>query len=120
MEDRVRFLTHRGRQILLCDFSNCTPDQILALLPDVQEMVTAQPPNSILTLADYTGAQFRRDLAEPIKEVLALDRPHVKRSAWVGAENLPKVFYDNFKSFSAREFPTFKTREQALDWLVEE
>ena len=30
------------------------------------------------------------------------------------------VFYEAFKRFSKREFPTFKTREEALDWLVGE
>ena len=44
--------------------------------------------------------------------------PYLKRSAWVGTDNLPKVFYEHMKSFSQRELPTFKTREEALDWLV--
>jgi hypothetical protein len=55
-----------------------------------------------------------------VQEVLVLDRPYVKRSAWVGTESLPKVFYEHFKSFSQRELPAFKTREEAMDWLVEE
>jgi len=46
------------------------------------------------------------------------DRPHLKRSAWVGVETLPHVFYENIKSFSRRDLPTFKTREEALEWLV--
>ena len=49
-----------------------------------------------------------------------LDRPYVKKSAWVGTESLPHVFYENFKSFSQREIPAFKTREEAMEWLVEE
>jgi len=28
------------------------------------------------------------------------------------------VFYENFKNFSQRDFPTFETREEAMDWLV--
>ena len=38
----------------------------------------------------------------------------------VGAESLPEVFYEALKTFSRREFPRFKTREQALEWLVQE
>ena len=49
-----------------------------------------------------------------------LDRPYLKRSAWVGTESLPKIFYEHMKSFSQRELPSFKTREEALDWLVGE
>jgi hypothetical protein len=55
-----------------------------------------------------------------MKEVLVLDRPFVKRSAWVGVESLPKVYYENFQTFSQREFPPFSTREQAMEWLVTE
>jgi hypothetical protein len=36
------------------------------------------------------------------------------------AEELPKVFYEALKIFSQREFRKFKTREEAMDWLVRE
>jgi hypothetical protein len=48
------------------------------------------------------------------------DRPYVKRAAFVGAQSLPKVFYEALKTFSQREFRKFKTREEAMDWLVRE
>jgi hypothetical protein len=30
------------------------------------------------------------------------------------------VFYEHIKVFSQRDLPTFKTRQEALDWLVKE
>jgi len=33
-------------------------------------------------------------------------------------ENLPKAMYDSVRSFSAREIPTFASREEALEYLV--
>jgi hypothetical protein len=57
-------------------------------------------------------------VATRIKEVLVHDRPYVRKSAWVGTENLPRVFYEHFKTFSQRDFPTFQTRDEALEWLV--
>jgi len=44
----------------------------------------------------------------------------VKRAAFVGAQSLPKVFFEALKTFSQREFHKFKTREEAMDWLVRE
>jgi hypothetical protein len=44
----------------------------------------------------------------------------VKRAAFVGAESLPNAFYEGLKTFSRREFPRFKTREEAMDWVVRE
>jgi hypothetical protein len=28
------------------------------------------------------------------------------------------VFYEHIKNFSQRDLPAFKTREEAMDWLV--
>jgi hypothetical protein len=69
-------------------------------------------------LADFTGAEFDRIAIERMKEGAVFDRPHLKRSAWVGIESLPKVFYEHIKNFSQRDLPAFKTREEAMDWLV--
>jgi hypothetical protein len=75
---------------------------------------------TLLTLADMTGAHIDRQVATRMKEVLVRDRPYVKRSAWIGADSVPKVYYENMKSFTQREFPPFKTREEAMDWLVQD
>ncbi|HET7209811.1 MAG TPA: hypothetical protein VFI95_24780 [Terriglobales bacterium] len=120
MSDRLRVITESGKKILLIDFSHCTTEEMFPLLDDVQRLVAKSPRGSLLTLADFTSAQIDKATATRIKEVLTLDRPYVKRSAWVGTESLPKVFYENFKAFSRREFPTFKTREAALEWLIKE
>jgi hypothetical protein len=102
------------------DGSNCSAQQLKELASLVPTRVTAQPRGTVLLLADLTGAKFDKKSVESIKPALVLDRPHIKRSAWVGTESLPKVFYEHLKSFSQRELPTFKTREEALDWLVED
>jgi hypothetical protein len=118
--ERVRFIEHRGSKVLLIDFRDLTSEQVLEVVEQVQEVVTSQPRDSVLTLADYTGSSIDRQVATRIKEVLVFDRPYVKRSAWVGVEDLPKAFYESFRMFSRRDFPTFRTREEALDWLVSE
>lgn len=120
MDDRVRFIKHGGQDILLIDFSGLAGPQLLLIVNAVQKSIAQHPSHSLLTLADFTGAHIDKAVAARMKEVLVLDRPKVKRSAWVGVESLPKVFYENFKTFSQRAFPTFATREQAMEWLVSE
>lgn len=119
-EDRLKFISHHDKRVLLIDFSQCTPEEILLLLPEVQEMITAEPRGSVLSMADFTGAEVRHDVADRIKQTLVFDRPHVRRSALVGTEKIPKVYLDAFKSFSRRDLPNFRTREEALDWLIKE
>jgi len=120
VEERIRFITHKGHQILLADVSNCTPQELAIFAKRVPSFIEAAPPGSVLLLADFTGSKFDKAAVESLKQAAVYDRPHLKRSAWVGTEAMPKVFYENLKSFSQRDLPTFKTREEALDWLVAE
>lgn len=116
--ERVRFLDYNGNQVLLLDFTNCTPEDVFDMMDDCQRIVTAQPPGSMLTLSDYSGGQFNREAVRRMKEVAAYDRPHVKRAAVVGLQSMPDAFYKGIMNFSARDFPAFGTREEALAWLV--
>jgi hypothetical protein len=118
MEERIRFITHKGQQILLVDISNCTPEQVSRIARLVPAQTVTQPPGSVLLLADFTGAEIDKAALEVLKQATVFDRPHLKRSAWVGVESLPHVFYENIKSFSRRDLPVFHTREEALEFLV--
>lgn len=71
--DRVRFITHKGQQVLLVDFTNCAPEEVKSGSDEAERIITAQPHDSVLVLA--AGAQFRRDAANRINEVTTHDRP---------------------------------------------
>jgi hypothetical protein len=118
--DRVGFITHKGKQVLLLDFTSCTAEEVESVSDEAGCIITGQPEKSVLVLADFAGAQFSRDAVTRIKEVTTYDRPFVKRVAWVHTESLPKILYDVVKTFSQREFPTFETREKALEFLVKD
>jgi hypothetical protein len=118
--ERISFITHKGKPIMVVDLSHCEAREILLLLDEAQRTVARHERGSLLTLGDMTGAHIDRAVATRMKEVLTLDRPFVKRSAWVGTESVPHVYYENIKTFSRRDFPAFKTREEAMEWLVEE
>jgi hypothetical protein len=119
MDDRIRFVKHKEKQILLLDYSHATAVEMLLLLEQVRGVVARRARGSLVTLADFTGTAVDHDVAMKIKEVLTLDRPFVKKTAWIGTEGIPHAFMENFHSFSQREITTFKTREEAMDWLVE-
>jgi hypothetical protein len=118
MDDGLHFVEYHGQPVLLIDFSHRTKQEIVLLLEETQRTISSQPRDSVLVLADFSETQVDRSVATRIKEVLVMDRPYVKRAAWVGADSLPKVLYDNFRSFSRRDFPIFESREQAMDYLV--
>jgi hypothetical protein len=116
--ERIRFVTHRGQRILLLDFTNCTAEDVATISEHAPAIVTSEPLGSVLAVADFTGAEFNREAVEEIKISTALDRPHIKRAAWVLTDNLPKALYESICNFSARDFPVFHTLQEAMDYLV--
>jgi hypothetical protein len=118
--NHVRFIAHQGKRILLLDLSNCSAAEVEKIIRTVPDLVTTQQRGSVLILSDFTGASFDQDALRCMKEAAVFDKPYVKKSAWVGAESLPKMFSDNMKSFSRREFPVFDTRDEALTWLAKD
>jgi hypothetical protein len=120
MDDRIHFIAHHGKQILLVDLSHANANEMQLLLEYVRVTVARHGHESLVTLCDCTGTTVDHAVATKIKEVLTLDRPFVKKTAWVGAESIPHAFMENFHNFSQREIVTFKTREEAMDWLVQE
>ncbi|MBV9182659.1 MAG: STAS/SEC14 domain-containing protein [Acidobacteria bacterium] len=120
MNQRIQFAIQNGKQVLVVDLSNCSALEVVKLAREVPKVVTAQPRDSVLLLADLSGASFDREAVRAMKEAAVFDKPYIKRAAWVGAENLPHVFYENLKSFARREFPVFNNREAALKWLTED
>jgi hypothetical protein len=118
VHERIHFISHQRKQILLVDFTNCSAVEVEEIARAAPETVTAQPRGSVLLLADFTGASFDHEALRTMKESAVFDKPYIKKSAWAGAENLPPVFERNLKAFSRREFTTFNTRQEALNWLV--
>ena len=120
MTNRVQFIEHQSKQILVVDLSNCSAIEVEQIIRVLPELVTAQPRGSVRILSDFTGASFDREAIRAMKEAAVFDKPYIKTSAWVGAEHFPDVFSEDMMKFSRREFPTFKTRDEALSWLTKE
>ena len=118
MHERIRFIDHQGKKILLVDFSNCPAHEVEKIARAVPDHVTVNPRGSVLVLTDFTGAAFDRDALRAMKETAVFDKPFVKKSALLGTESLPRDFYDDMTQFSRRELVIFKTREEALAWLT--
>jgi len=118
--ERIRFITHRGKQILFVDLSYCSPAELEETVHRVPDVVTAQPPGSLLLLADFTQASFSKEAIRTMKENAVFDKAFIKKTAWIGTESLPASFHSDISKYSRREFPTFRTRNEALEWLTQE
>jgi hypothetical protein len=120
VHERIQFINHQKKLILLVDFSNCPPEEVEKISRAVPDYVTTQPLSSVLVLSDFTGTVFDGDAIRAIKETAVFDKPYVKKSALVGGVHLSEDLGQKLRDFSRRKFTTVKSRQEALTWLIEE
>jgi hypothetical protein len=120
--ERIRFIEHRGQRVLLLDYSGMADErEMLEMVEERTEVVSREPRASVLTLADITGAHLTKLVVQRVKEANVLDHPFVRRAALVGVESAqPKGAVEAVGTFAAKHWGRFATREEALDWLIED
>jgi hypothetical protein len=116
----IRFFPHRGKRILLLDLADCSTIEVEGIFRATPEVVSACARGSVLILTDFRGASIDREALRVMKETAVFDKPFVKKSAWTGAENFPRIFSEDLSSFSRREFRIFESRMEALTWLAKD
>jgi len=90
------------------------------LMRELPDHVTAEPRESVRMLVDFTGASFDTEGLRTMKETAIFNKPHIKKTAWIGAQSLPEAHLEEMSTYARREFPVFKERATALEWLARE
>lgn len=116
----IQWITHAGKRVLLLDFSQRRAQRVEELAREVQQVITAQKPASVLVLADFTATKFSKEAVKLIARTAATNRPYVRRTAWVGTESLPAGGFEAIQATSQRDIHRFATREEALQFLTAE
>jgi hypothetical protein len=119
--ERTRFIEHRGKKILLLDYSGIKdPAAALREIEASKAEVVKHPPKSLRVLTDTTDAHYDSAVVQALKELAAHDEPYVIASAVVGVSGLKKVVLTGVNLFSRRKITMFNTRPEALEWLVQQ
>src|ERR1700685_2753747 len=74
MADRIRFITHHGKQMLLVDLSHCSAAEVEKVYRELPEFVITRPLSSVLILSDFTGASFAGEAMRAMKEPAGFDK----------------------------------------------
>jgi hypothetical protein len=115
---RIRFITHRGEEILRVDFTHCRAAESEEIVRAIPDFVTSRPLASVLLLVDFTGAVFSEDAIRIMQQIAIFDKPYIKKTAWIGTATLPDSFRRELSNYSRREFPIFPNLVEALEWLT--
>jgi hypothetical protein len=118
--DRVRFIEHKGKRIVLLDFAGIVDiEDGLAAVAEATKFIGAQPAGGdTMTLTDVTDTRYDRAIVDALKEMTARNRPIVKAAAIVSNSPLHRAAINTIALFSRRKLEVFESRPHALDWLV--
>ena len=121
MLNRLKAVTHRGRLILMCDYSHLILwKEWEELLHAEHEAMAALPRGSVRSLSIMTGSRMSQQVTDAMKAVTLKNKPYIKVSAIVGLNPLQRsVLIKTVERDADRTWAAFDTVEEALDWLAE-
>ena len=116
--ERVVFIKHGNREILLINLADCKPHELFPLIDQAKKVICTRPASSVLTLTDVTNVRFDDKVTDAMKAFTVHNKPYVKAAGVVGVTGLKKIILEAVMMFSKRKFHTFETVESAKSWLV--
>ncbi len=119
--DKVRFLQHKGKEILLVDLSGSKgPETSIPILKAARPIIDAQAPKSVRLLTNCIDTHYDAESAEEIKAWSKANTPYIKASAVTGVVGIKKILFQAIIKLTGRNIKACDTVEQALDWLAEQ
>jgi len=118
--ERIKFIRHKGAEILYLDFSGCQAAELFPLIAHAKAVIASQPRHSLLTLTNVTDTQQNDAVNQQFKIFTAHNKAYVKAAAALGVDGLKKIVLDTIERIAKRQIHPFETVEQAMDWLAEQ
>ena len=123
---RVTWIEIQGRPILHVNFNHATPAQSLIMLEELPRAFEAQDLNSVRALTDSSSVSYDPGVSSKWKAELVKFNPYLRACAVYGASGLASVATNavielvNLLSLpnSKMKVRSFKTKESAIEWLL--
>lgn len=119
---RSQWIEHKGKRILYQDFSKLfyNSTAVKSELSEVQQIVTAQPLNSVLVLTDLRDTNIGSDVLPAMNAASAATKDHVRKTAVLGVTGMKRKLADLLTALTGQPLKYFDDMEMAKNWLAEE
>ena len=116
------WIEFKGKKIFYQDFSKnfYNTAAVKAELLEVQEIVKAQPSDSVLILSDMRDTNIGSDLLPDMNAASAATKAHVHKTAVLGVTGMKRKLADLLTALTGQQLKYFDDIEEAKRWLVEE
>lgn len=117
---RSQWIEYKGKPIFYQNFAGLfyNSEAVKKELNEVQQIVTAQPENSVLVLADFRDTQITSDLLGILNEASARTKKYVHKTAVLGVTGIKRTLADLLVRLTGQPLMYFDTEEEAKEWLV--
>ncbi|MGO8714420.1 MAG: hypothetical protein ACLPP9_07570 [Smithella sp.] len=116
-----QWIQHKGKRILYMDIATPSNEELIDITERIKKVIANEPPKSVLCLVNVKGGKFNTEINQTVKEFAKFCDPYVKVSASIGVEGLMKIIHNAIVMFTGNKSLVLKnSREEALDWLVEQ
>ncbi|MCI0553931.1 MAG: STAS/SEC14 domain-containing protein [Anaerolineae bacterium] len=119
---RSQWIEHKGKKIFYQDFAQnfYNSAAVKTELDEVQKIVTASPPNSVLVLSDFRDTSIAGDLLSAMNAASRATKTHVRKTAVLGVTGVKRQLADLLTKLTGQPLKYFDDVEAAKNWLVEE
>jgi hypothetical protein len=120
--ERTRFVDHKGKKILLLDYTNLgtSPEELQEEIARTRQLISTQPPGSLLTLTDVRGSRITPGNVKAMQELVRHNTPYVQWGAViVGLTGIQLTAFRAIQAVSRRRnLRAFNDLDEAKDWLA--
>ena len=119
---RSKWIDFNGKKIFFQDFSNLLykSDLVKKELEEVQAVVKAQPPRSVLVLSDFRNTQVGSDLIPVMDAASKATSGYVFRTAVLGVTGAKRTLADLLTRITGQQLKYFDDELVAKEWLTQE
>jgi len=118
---KAEFMTYKGVRILDLDVRQEQEVQrSMDAFRAAQALAIKEAPKSVRLITDVTGAHYDSEGVGVMKAFSKAITPYVKASAAVGVTGIKQIILQSLIRLSGRNIKLFDTREEALEWLVDQ
>jgi hypothetical protein len=112
-------IKYKGKEVLYLNFTNLRKNNHIKSLESLGgEYIRQQELNSVLVLTNMENMYFDLDIRKHFIKVVKENEPYVRASAVIGLYGLISFMYDGFIKLSGRNIKQFKTRKEAMEYLI--
>lgn len=111
-------IIHKGKRICVVDISNTQPQDAVTVLKESQNQISKLISKTALIVTDVSNIVYNKDSAAAFKKFALRNTHYIKASAFVGADSILAFLLKIVAALTGRNIKSFKTRDEALDWLA--